>query len=216
MSEFFEPPPDPPERPEPTRYRMPPWIAAPRGTLPGVVALERVIAQTEKVAVCVTRLAAYPTGFEFDIVTIAAPGVEDVDPMLFEHHHRLRTGKRDIPPELLRFGVRFADGAKATNTSGPGFPLGRGTPEGPVFSLGGGGGGGGDWNQTVWVWPLPPPGPLRFVCEWPAMGIPLTHVEVDSQLVRDASERALVVFSDEHLPEPPEDDDGHAGFAIIR
>lgn len=216
MSEFFEPPPEPPERLGPTQYRLPPWIAAPRGTLPGVVPLERVIAQTEKVAVCVTRVAAYPTGFEFDIVTMAARGVDEVDPMLFEHHHRMRMGRRDIPPELLRFGVQFTDGAKATNTSGQGFPHGRGVPEGPVLSIGGGGGGGGDWNQTVWVWPLPPPGPLRFVCEWPVMDIKLTHIEIDSQLITDASERALVIFSDEDLPEPPEDDDGQAEFAIIR
>ena len=29
------------------------------------------------------------------------------------------------------------------------------------------------------MWPLPPIGPLFFVCEWPAAGIPLTRVEVD-------------------------------------
>ena len=47
-------------------------VGAPRGTLPGIVALKRVLARTDKVAVCVTRLAAYPTGFEFDVVTMSA------------------------------------------------------------------------------------------------------------------------------------------------
>jgi hypothetical protein len=37
-----------------------------------VVALERVLVRTDKVAICLTRLAAYPTGFEFDIVTMSA------------------------------------------------------------------------------------------------------------------------------------------------
>jgi hypothetical protein len=71
LSDFFEPPPGP-VVPAPQRYRTPPWFGAPRGTLPGVVAFERVLAQTDKVAVCVTRLAAYPTGFEFDVVTMTA------------------------------------------------------------------------------------------------------------------------------------------------
>lgn len=72
VSEFFEPPPPAPSQPEspPT----PPWFGAPRGMLPGVVAAELVLARTDEVAVCVTRLAAYTTGFEFEIRTLAAPG----------------------------------------------------------------------------------------------------------------------------------------------
>jgi hypothetical protein len=63
VNDFFKPPPTQ-TTPEPQRYRMPPWFGAPRGTLPGVVALERVVVHTDKVAICLTRLAAYPTGFE--------------------------------------------------------------------------------------------------------------------------------------------------------
>jgi hypothetical protein len=61
---------------------------------------------------------------------------------------------------------------------------------------GGGGGGGASWHQTNWVWPLPPPGPLAFVCEWPAAGIALTRTEIDAQLVLEAAERAQVIFAD--------------------
>src|SRR5258707_134003 len=42
LSGFFDPPLRP-VVPEPQRYRMPPWFGARRGTLPGVVALERII-----------------------------------------------------------------------------------------------------------------------------------------------------------------------------
>jgi hypothetical protein len=175
------------------------------------VAVERVLAQTAKVAVCVTRLAAYPTGFEFDVVTMAADEYEDLDPMMF-HHPRLRHGAaEDIPPEMLRFGVQFSDGSKATNT---GVRRDRGKrPAGPILQGGGGGGGGGSWNQTQWVWPLPPPGPLALVCEWPATGIPLTRCELDAQTILDASTRAQVIFSDAHLPEPPDESDGPAPVA---
>jgi hypothetical protein len=117
-----------------------------------------------------------------------------------------------IPPELLRLGVQFSDGRKATNVGGRLF--GHGRPSGPLMFGGGGGGGGGRWNQHQWVWPLPPPGPMRIVCEWPAADIPLTTTEFDAQLVLDAATRAQVIFSDEHLPEPP--DDGGDGTAVIR
>jgi hypothetical protein len=211
LNEFFEPPPKP-VAPEPQRYRRPPWVGAPPGTLPGVVPFERVLAQTDKVAVCVTRLAAYPTGFEFDVVTMTADD-QDVDPWLF-HHPRLHRGAAgEIPPEMLRLGVQFADGSRATNTAG--FHHDPRPPAGPIMHPGGGGGGGGNWRQTQWVWPLPPPGPVALVCEWPAMGIPLTRSELDAQAIIDAAARAQVVFSDEHLPEPSDRDDGPPSVSFI-
>jgi hypothetical protein len=212
VSDFFEPPPTPPDRPQPTRYRTPPWFGAPAGTLPGVVALELVLARTDTVAVCVSRIAAYPTGFSFEIVTLTDQRREDLDPLLFEHPRlqRMRS-PGEIPPELMRFGVRFADGTKVTNTGG--MPLRAGKPDGPVM-IGGGGGGGGRWNQQQWVWPLPPAGPLLVVCEWPAADIPLTQTELDAQLILDAARRAQVIFNDDHLPEPPEEEGD--GIVVIR
>jgi len=37
------------------------------------------------------------------------------------------------------------------------------------------------------AWPLPPAGPLEFVCEWSALGIPETRAVVDAQLILDAA-----------------------------
>lgn len=136
-------------------------------------------------------------------------GAEDehcLDPMMYHGHHGLHHGGGDeIPPEMLRLGVQFADGSKATNTGG--FHHDANAPAGPVMHPGGGGGGGASWRQTQWVWPLPPPGPLELVCEWPAMDIPLTRSELDAQTILDAAARAQVIFSEEHLPEPPNADD---------
>ena len=206
MEEFFEPPPPPPE-PEP-RYRTPRWLAPPGGTLPGVVALERVIVRTDRVAICLGRVAAYPEGFQFDIVTMGSPDHDlQLDPMSF---HRRLPG-RQLAPELLRVGVQFADGGKATNTS-DGLAA-AGPPSGPVLHGGGGGGGGAAWRQTYWVWPLPPPGPLTVVCEWPVADIPLSRCEIDSGEIIAAARRAQVVFSDEHLPEWPEDEGG--GIQVV-
>jgi hypothetical protein len=205
MSEdFFEPPPRPEPEPEPEPAPMPPWVSAPGGMLPGVVALELVIARTQQVAVCVTRLGAYPTGFEFDLRTITPPSQRDLelDPLLFgPHRHRLRraAGEQVLPDDMLRFGVQFSDGGRATNTGG-GFHHPGDEPTGPVMNSGGGGGGGGDWHQENWVWPLPPPGPLLFVCEWPAVGIAVTRAEIDAQLVIDAASRAQALFPDAGQP----------------
>ncbi len=201
MSEFFEPPP-PPVESEP-RYRTPPWFGPPRGTLPGIARLERVLARTDKVAVCVVQLAAFPTGFEFDVVTMSADEDPALDRLLFgaPNHIRRGSGAEGISPELLRIGVQFADGSKATNTGG--FEDPNRPPPGPILHPGGGSGGGGTWRQTLWVWPLPPPGPLVLACEWPALDIPLTRCEIDAQPVLDAAARAQIVFSHAHLPERP-------------
>lgn len=194
MSEFFEPPP-PPEEPE-RHHRQPEWFGPPEGTLPGVVPVEVVLARSAKAAVYVTHLAAYPTGFQFEIHAIAAPGEEDeldVDPMMFRHHSARRGGHSQLPPELLRVGVQFQDGRRATSTAGPPFAPDK-PPSGPVMIEEGGGGGGGSWREMYWVWPLPPSGALALVCEWPAADIPVARQEIDGQLVLDAASRAEVIF----------------------
>jgi hypothetical protein len=162
-------------------------------------------------------LGAYPSGFEIDLVTMVGDEADELDPMLFEGRRRLHGGRRnaesEIPDEMLRFGVEFADGKKATNTAEQLLvDLAGGTahtftaadasdapsqPSGPVLQLGGGGGGGGNWTQSVWIWPLPPRGRLAFVCQWPAAAIELTRRDIDAQVVLDAASRAQVIFSDE-------------------
>lgn len=112
MSDFFEPP---PPVPEPPRYRQPPWVGPPRGTLPGVVALELLLGQTDKVAVYIRRLAAYPSGFEFDITTITAPGDDEadlLDPMMFGPRHRGSRPGSDLTSDMLRIGVQFPTAAR--------------------------------------------------------------------------------------------------------
>ena len=168
------------------------------------------MARSEKAAVCITRLAAYPTGFEFDVLTIAAPGhaERDLDPMLFgPYHHRARRPSGELPADLLRIGVQFADGTKVTNTGGVGYD--QNPPPGPVMFPGGGGGGDGQWRQTEWVWPLPPSGPLTFVCESPAAEIPLSRANLDAQIILDAAARVQTIFPETRPPtaqpgaEPP-------------
>jgi hypothetical protein len=170
----------------------PPWTGPPYGVLPGAAPLELVIAANARAAVYVGRCSAYETGFELDVRVLVARETGELDPSLNGPYHR---GRGDNYDEMLRFGVQFSDGSKATNVGGRGYAGEE--PEGPVLWGMGGGGGGGRWRQDFWVWPLPPAGPLVFVCEWPAAGIPLTRAEVDAQLLLDASTRARALFPDQ-------------------
>jgi hypothetical protein len=184
------------ERPRPTEHPTPlppspPWTGPPHGVLPGVAPLELVIAANARAAVYVGRCSVYATGFELELRVLLAPDAGELDPSLNGPYHR-RGG--DNYSEMLRFGVEFSDGRKATNVDGRGYA--RNEPDGPVLWGMGGGGGGGRWRQDFWVWPLPPSGPLAFVCEWPVAGIPLARAEIDAQLLLDASTRARALFPD--------------------
>jgi hypothetical protein len=98
--------------------------------------------------------------------------------------------------ELLRFGVQFADGRKATNLDRPSYDPDR-EPDRPVLNQHGGGGGGLAWDMGHWVWPLPPPGPFTFVCEWPARGIAESRAEIDAGSILEAAGRAVTFWPDE-------------------
>jgi len=190
--EFFEPPP-PPAEPPSRATPIPPWFGPPSGSLPGVVGLELVLARTPALAVCVTRVSAYATGFELDVLTFGSSEAgEELDHPFFMR----RRGPRGARDEgSLRFGVQFSDGGKATNMGGPRPLRFEEQPQGPVLTGHGGGGGGSRWSQQFWVWPLPPPGQLALVCEWPAVSIPLTRHEIDAQLILDAAGRAQEIFA---------------------
>jgi hypothetical protein len=182
MSDFFQPPPPPPPE-ERIRHRPPEWAGPPHGTLPGVVPLELVLARSEVAAVYVSRLSAYPTGVEFDLMTIAAPEEDDeaLDPMLFgpqRHCMHRRSGGPEIPDEMLRFGVEFADGRRAINTGGGSFAPPDAEPPGPVLHPGGGGGGGGRWHQARGRDPAHP------------------RTEIDTDAIHEAAQRAQVIFED--------------------
>jgi hypothetical protein len=111
----------------------------------------------------------------------------------FGYHHELGGKLRD---DILRFGVQFADGSKATSLGGFPRPHDK-EPSGPVLSPHGGGGGGNRWDFAFWLYPLPRAGPFSFVCEWPSEGIDLTQHEVDAALFLEAAKDAERLWDDE-------------------
>ena len=154
---FFEPPPPPPE-PELPEIETQPWWQSPRNELGVSTGLRLLLARTDTVAVAVVDAVAFTTGVELKLVAARRRRSAADDP--FELHHRFMHGLRpgaELPPELLRFGVEFSDGRRATSLgTGPGtvFSLGGGEepePEGPLLSPGGGGGSDDRWESEYWL-----------------------------------------------------------------
>jgi hypothetical protein len=164
----------------------------PRGVMPGVMPIERVVAQTEEVAVYLSGFWAYRAGFEVQVRVLHRDEESELDPFSFEYDEEAeRQGQ--IPPGKLRIGFEFADGSKVTNT-GDDFSeewAGAPWPTSPKMTRTRGRGGG---VEGLWVWPLPPQGKLVFVCEWPAGDLPLTRVELEAAPVLEASHRAQEVL----------------------
>jgi hypothetical protein len=160
-------------------------MGPPDGVLPGVVGMEMVLARNDRAVVFVGRLAVFPAGVEFELRVLTV-GDGLLDPSLNGVYlGRGGRPREDNYDEMLRFGVEFSDGRRATNVGGR--PGRDGEPE---------------WRQGFWLWPLPPPGPLTFVCEWPAAGLALSRADIDAQTVIDAAARAQVVFPDQRSDGP--------------
>jgi hypothetical protein len=169
----------------------------PEAVLAGVVAEELMLVRTDDAAVAITGLLAYPTGFEFILSVVLRR--EDRRGRMFERglHYWAVGDDEPLPAEFLRLGVQFADGGVATNLGRPPFSPSGAEPAGPLLLPDGGGGGGRRYDMRYWVWPLPPPGPVTFVCQWPAYSIPESRVEIDARLVLDAAARAIALWPDD-------------------
>ncbi len=188
---FFEP--LPPEPPEPSHHWAPPaWDRAADGVLPATLAVDAVVHRSEQAVIAVDTLKVYPNGFVIDVVILLDPRTA---------HERLgmmglRPGARRMP----RLGVRFSDGRSA-GQGDVGFG-GRmntpkdedGFPTGIWMQHSGGGGGGGGWRFGAWVYPLPPEGPVEIFVGLPALGLDEASVTVEGAAIREAANRAVVVW----------------------
>jgi hypothetical protein len=194
---FFEPPAPPPG---PVSRAMvvssPPWLGPPLNALPGIAPVELVIARTDETVVALAGIQAYPVGFGFTLclrLRTVSPREEQQFPYLLD---RVPVEGGPLPDELLRFGVQFADGRKATNLDPRAHDPDQ-EPDRPVLNYHGGGGGGSAWDMEHWVWPLPPPGPFTFVCEWPARAIAESRAEIDAGSILEAAGRAVTFWPDD-------------------
>ena len=167
--------------------------------IPGSVLAEVVLIRTEQVAVALGSVRAYPNGFEFTLHTRwrreddAGPGVGDP---LEWHGHRRGT---QVPEDVLRLGVMYADDRRASATGGHPWPQDDADAGRLVLLQNGGGGSDRRWDGDFWVYPLPPEGPVTFVASWLRHGVAETRVELDGAAIREAARRAVILW-----PEEPE------------
>lgn len=180
---FFEPSPQP-LHDEEDEYAGPPWLDEPPAKLGGALPLALIVGKSDRAAVVLQQALVYPEGM---VLTLDA--ISPDEELL---HAQFRMGHRtaELPDEVMRFGVEFADGRKATNL-GFGFQPAN-EPSALLLGKSGSGGSG----RITWrygLWPLPTEDPFWFVCEWPAPGIPLTRTALDTHSVvaAAAQSRAL-------------------------
>jgi hypothetical protein len=158
------------------------------------VRVDFLLAWSATAAVQVHHLTAYRSGFEFQVVAHHRSGGHVHDLMDGLGAMRVRLGHQPdtISDGQLRFRIGYADGSEADNLSTPTqLPA---TPDGAHLTPREGGASQWRAHTTFWAWPLPPTGPLTFSCEWPAYGIPITRHEIDANLVREAAERASLLW----------------------
>jgi hypothetical protein len=161
----------------PSGYRIPAWLRPPEAMIPGIVPVELLLARTDTDAVLATHLRAYPTGLEF--ILTARPHPDQLQQRRHDPDRPHRLMYRDLWLEL-----RFADGHTPSTDQ----------PDPPFLYYHGAGGSERGWHSRHWLWGLPPPGPLTFVCAWPAGQLPTSAVEIDASLVLEAADRAAPVW----------------------
>lgn len=216
---FFEPLPEPPERPEVPRQPM--WAGPPDGIFGEAAPVRAVLVRSQALLVVVDHIICYPTGFEFSVaIRMRRPPAPDNPVMMrggpLMGDNAWRAGR--AADTRMRLGVAFADGRKATNLDalphfgpgGAGISVSASAPgasesgtattfddrQAPILVPRGGGGSGARWDHTYWVWGLPPEGPLGLVVEWPAEDVAETRVDIDGGAIRQAAGRAEVLWED--------------------
>jgi hypothetical protein len=165
----------------------PAWLR-PDAVLPAMLTPDLMLAHTGDVAVCIPLLSAYPAGFELELVVIARTDVGERLIWALHPSHSRRPSSMTVE-EIFRFAVLYADGRAATNLEQH-LGLAPGA-QGLTMTPSSSGSAPGNSGMVYYVQPLPPPGPLTFICEWPAQGIAETRVEIDAQRILDASTRAV-------------------------
>lgn len=187
---------------------LPPWSGPPALESAAVLAVEQTVARSPNVVLRLPTIQAFRTGCVLDVDIVSRQGERsedewwDLRTFSFGRQYGARGGA-PLPYKLLRLGVRYADGRKATTID----PLPRRTqdhddpPAGPLLS----------WRPRssgmhgrevgfsafgLWLWPLPPAEAFEFAVEWPLGGIELTIIELDGAAIAAAASRSAFYWPD--------------------
>ncbi len=204
---FFEPLPAGEEPVSAGIPEMPPWEGPPAQETGAVLAVNQTVARSANVVVQLPAIRVFSTGCVLDVEVFARQaGLSDDD--WWQLHgsafggHRLRGGEA-LPRRLLRLGVRYPDGHKATTIESRSSRRRQRCdepPAGPLLALwphSSGTRGRGEIhtnNLGLWLWPLPPAETFEFAVEWPSGGIELTIAELDGAAIVAAASRSACLW----------------------
>lgn len=177
----------------------------PDNEIPVVLPAAAVLGRTGDVAIAVTGFRLFSTGIQLDLIVRLR--TEPAGPLRYRLHDLIGIfgpGDDSAGDQRLLLGLEYADGQTATNLTGPGWWAPGGAepdPQHPTLMPTGGGGGDRSFDQSYWLTPVPPPGPLSFVCAWPAFQITETRTVLDLSGLAEASSAVQELWP----WEPPED-----------
>lgn len=167
-----------------------------------MLAVEQIVARSPNVVLRVPTIRVFRPGCMLNIEVISRQGGLseddwwDLHSSAFRHFQGARGGA-PLPRKLLRLGVRYADGRKATTIEQRLFrtPAPDEPPAGPLLSWRPGSSGMhgraiGFSGFGLWLWPLPPAEAFEFAVEWPFGGIELTIAELDGAAIVAAASRS--------------------------
>jgi len=199
---FFEPVPGPEGAVAAGLPEPPPWAVPPALETGAVLATELTVTCSATVVVRLPTIRAFRPGCMLDVEIICRQGTLPEDDWWSLHTsvyggmQRWRGGGR-LPDKLLRLGVRFADGTKATTIEQHQCraPASGDPPPGPLLSWQPGSSGmhgrqPGFSGFGLWLWPLPAAETFEFAVEWPFGGIELTIVDLDGTDIVAAARRS--------------------------
>jgi hypothetical protein len=177
-----------------------PWMGPPANVVGRAIALN-ILARTDVGAVAVPGAVAYPAGVQFDLVIFVSP-VASIARDLLVRQPAFEAAARNsgtLPDELFRWGLEFENGSKTTSVD----PLppsadesGSAVHERPTVALLGGSIDVGRREERWWLSPLPPAGELAFVFEWPVIGIELTRIPFEADLLTLAGNETATLWQE--------------------
>lgn len=205
---FFEPLPAGEETAVGGLPKLPPWSGPPALEMGVVLAVDQTVARSANVVVRVPTIRAFCPGCMLDVEVVSRQGELseddwwDLHSSVYGGYHHLRGGA-PLPRRLLRLGVRYPDGSKATTIESRPHrrQVSDDPPAGPLLSWSPGSSGmyGRDLGFSgfgLWLWPLPPAEAFEFAVEWPFGGIELSMAELDGAAIVAAASRSASYWPD--------------------
>ncbi|HSI92982.1 MAG TPA: hypothetical protein VK925_05745 [Jiangellaceae bacterium] len=178
----------------------PDWLAPPPSVLGQVVAGQLLLARSDRAAVVLTSVLAYPSGFEFHISAILREPASTRAEMAQGRAEAFSAGAAVPRPRTF---VETAGGPELTLTFADGTTLSNGrpgplpehdVPGGPVLVPVEATTDDRRRDARFWVWSLPPEGPVTIECAWPAQEITYGRVEISGALIRQAAAGAVELW----------------------